>query len=172
MMKIWEKLEGKSSYHFPNSWWVRGRIVQNTCILKKLGRAHEDQIKPRTSELSDSETLEQFNVGLTFSSHLHPRRPPPLLLPPGVLATTGELGAGLRHQLDIDQLEAVKRSKGVKRPLPTDGRIRLLKQLHLKILERRSDENLRTFRNVLAMKTSSKNGRIRLLWWEELFRYI
>ena len=29
---------------------------------KKLGRAHEDQIKPRTSELFDSETLEQFNV--------------------------------------------------------------------------------------------------------------
>ena len=104
-----------------------------------------------------------YDVGLTFSSHLHPRRPPSLQLPPGVLATTGGLGAVTHHQLDIDQLEAVKRSKGVKRPLPTDGRIRLLKQLHLKILERRSDENLRTFRNVLAMKTSSKNGRIRLL---------
>ena len=62
MMKIWEKLEGKSSYHFPNSWWVRGRIVPNTCILKKLGRAHEDQMKPRTSELFDSKTLEHFNI--------------------------------------------------------------------------------------------------------------
>ena len=27
---------------------------------EKLWRAHEDQIKPRTSELFDSETLEQF----------------------------------------------------------------------------------------------------------------
>ena len=105
------------------------------------------------------------DAGLTFSSHLHPSRLPTLQLPPGVLAATGRLGAVTHHQLDIDQLEAVKRSKGVKRPLPTDGRIRLLKQLHLKILERRSDQNLKAFRNVLAMKTktSSKNGRIRLL---------
>ena len=36
-------------------------LVPNTCHLKKLGRAHEDQTKPRTSELFDSETLEQFN---------------------------------------------------------------------------------------------------------------
>ena len=28
---------------------------------EKLGRSHEDQIKPHTSELFDSETLEQFN---------------------------------------------------------------------------------------------------------------
>ena len=100
-------------------------------------------------------------AGLTFSSHLHPSRLPTLQLPSG----TGRLGAVTQHQLDIDQLEAVKRGKGVKRPLPTDGRIRLLKQLHLKILERRSDQNLKAFRNVLAMKTktSSKNGRIRLL---------
>ena len=103
------------------------------------------------------------DAGLTFSSHLHPSRLPTLQLPPGVLAATGRLGALTHHQLDIDQLEAVKRGKGVKRPLPTDGRIRLLKQLHLKILERRSDQNLKAFRNVLAMKTSSKNGRIRLL---------
>ena len=61
MMKFWEKLESKSSSHYPNSWWVRGRLVLNTCHLKKLGRAHEDQIKPRTSELFNSETLEQFN---------------------------------------------------------------------------------------------------------------
>ena len=60
MMKFWEKLESKSSYHYPNSWWVRGRLVPNTCHLKKLGRAYEDQIKARTSELFDSETLEQF----------------------------------------------------------------------------------------------------------------
>ena len=25
-MKFWEKLESKSSYHFPNSWWFRGEI--------------------------------------------------------------------------------------------------------------------------------------------------
>ena len=31
---------------------------------EKLGRAHEDQIKPRTSELFDSETLEQFNLDI------------------------------------------------------------------------------------------------------------
>ena len=67
MMKIWEKLEGKSSYHFPNSWWVRGRIVPNTCILKKLWRANEDQIKPRTSELFDFETLEHFNI---YTKHI------------------------------------------------------------------------------------------------------
>ena len=103
------------------------------------------------------------DAGLTFSSHLHPRSPPTLQLPPGVLAATGRLGAVTHHQLDIDQLEAVKRGKSVKRPLPTDGKIRLLKKLHLKILERRSDQNLKAFRNVLAMKTSSKNGRIRLL---------
>ena len=61
MMKIWEKLESKSSYHFPNSWWVRGGILLNTCHLKKLWRGQENQRKPRTSELSDSETLKQFN---------------------------------------------------------------------------------------------------------------
>ena len=62
MMKFWEKLESKSSYHYPNSWWVRGRLVLNTCHLKKIGRAHEDQMKPRTSELFDSKTLKQFNL--------------------------------------------------------------------------------------------------------------
>ena len=61
-MKFWEKIESKSSYHYPNSWLVRGRLVPNTCHLKKLGRAHEDQIKARTSELFDSETLEQYNL--------------------------------------------------------------------------------------------------------------
>ena len=61
MTKVWEKLESKSSYHFPNSWWFRGQIVLNTWHLRKLWRAHEDQIKPRTSELFESETLEQFN---------------------------------------------------------------------------------------------------------------
>ena len=60
MTKVWEKLESKSSYHFPNSWWFRGQIVLNTWHLRKLWRAHEDQIKPRTSELFESETLEQF----------------------------------------------------------------------------------------------------------------
>ena len=61
MTKVWEKLESKSSYHFPNSWWFRGQIVLNTWHLRKLWRAHEDQIKPRTSELFESETLEQFS---------------------------------------------------------------------------------------------------------------
>ena len=78
MMKIWEKLESKSSYHFPNSWWVRlvrGRLVPNTCHLKKLGRAYEDQTKPRMSELFDSATLEQFNVhatsGYIYTQHTY-----------------------------------------------------------------------------------------------------
>ena len=62
MMKIWEKLESKSSYHFPNSWWVRGGILLNTCHFKKLWRGQEDQRKPRTSELFDPETLKQFNM--------------------------------------------------------------------------------------------------------------
>ena len=62
LMKFWEKLESKSSYHFPNSWWFRGQIVLNTWHLRKLWRAHEDQIKPRTSELFESETLEQFTI--------------------------------------------------------------------------------------------------------------
>ena len=48
MMKFWEKLESKSSYHLPNSWWVRGEILLNTCNLKKLWRGQEDQRKPRT----------------------------------------------------------------------------------------------------------------------------
>ena len=65
MMKFWEKLESKSSYHFPNSWWVRGRILLNTCHLKKLWRGQEDKRKPRTSELFESETLKQFNKYLT-----------------------------------------------------------------------------------------------------------
>ena len=60
-MIFWEKLESKSSYHFPNSWWVRGGILLNTCQLKKLWRGKEDQRKPRTSELFDTETLKQFS---------------------------------------------------------------------------------------------------------------
>ena len=62
MMKIWEKLESKSSYHFPNSWWVRGEILLNTCHFKKLWGGQEDQRKPRTSELFDSETFKQFSL--------------------------------------------------------------------------------------------------------------
>ena len=64
MIKIWEKLESKLSYHFPNSWWVRGGILLNTCHLKKLWRGQEDQRKPRTSELFNSKTLKQFNPGV------------------------------------------------------------------------------------------------------------
>ena len=62
MMKFWEKLESKSSYHFPNLWWVRGGIFLNTCHLKKLWRGQEDKRKPWTSELFESETLKQFNT--------------------------------------------------------------------------------------------------------------
>ena len=72
MMKIWEKLESKSSYHFPNSWWVRGGILLNTCHFKKLWRGQEDQRKPRTSELFGSETLKHFNqyacLGILYRS--------------------------------------------------------------------------------------------------------
>ena len=70
-MKIWEKLESKSSYHFPNSWWVRGGILLSTCHFKKLWRGQEDQRKPRTSEFFDSETLKQFNIHFIFALYLH-----------------------------------------------------------------------------------------------------
>ena len=70
MMKIWEKLESKSSYHFPNSWWVRGGKLLNTCHLKKLWRGQEDQRKPRTSELFNSETLKHFNVCMDVSTYI------------------------------------------------------------------------------------------------------
>ena len=72
MTKVWEKLESKSSYHFPNSWWFRGEIVLNTGHLRKLWRAHEDQIKPRTSELFESETLEQFTHHVGPLVEIHP----------------------------------------------------------------------------------------------------
>ena len=62
MMIFWEKLKSKSSYHFPNSWWVREGILLNTCHLKKLWRGQEDKRKPRTSELFDSKTLKHFNT--------------------------------------------------------------------------------------------------------------
>ena len=58
------KCQCKSSYHFPNSWWVRGGILLNTCHFKKLWRGQEDHRKPRTSELFDSETLKQFSANL------------------------------------------------------------------------------------------------------------
>ena len=44
-MKFSEKLESKSSYHFPNSWWVRGGKLLNTCHLKKFQKNTRSDIK-------------------------------------------------------------------------------------------------------------------------------
>ena len=36
------RLSSKSPVHYPNSWWVRGGILLNTCYFKKLWRGQED----------------------------------------------------------------------------------------------------------------------------------
>ena len=108
MTKIWEKLESKSSDHYPNSWLISRRLLLYPCHLKKLVRAQEDQIKLRSSELFDSETLEQYSIHsspiLTTNSSIincwiGVWNLPKLQLPPGSMINASRKMSSLKHSI-------------------------------------------------------------------------